>query len=61
MTSLQFDEWQDAGGTPVLRFNAGALQAWNGSAWAAAGAVAPFTVGYLAVAGGGGGGQARGR
>ena len=37
MTSLQFDEWQDAGGTPVLRFEAGVLEAWNGSAWVGAG------------------------
>ena len=42
MTSLQFDEWQDSGGTPVLRFNAGALEVWDGSAWAAASGVAPW-------------------
>ena len=52
MTSLQFDEWQDAGGTPVLRFNAGALQAWNGSSWVGI----PVAVNYVVVAGGGGGG-----
>ena len=53
MTTLQFDEWQDAGGTPVLRFEAGVLEAWDGSAWAAAGVVGT-PVEYLICGGGGG-------
>jgi len=54
MTTLKFDEWQDVGGTPVLRINAGVLEAWDGSAWVPGGI--PLTLEWLVVAGGGGGG-----
>lgn len=46
MTTLQFDEWQDNGGTPVLRINAGALEVWDGAAWTSPG------VGTLEASGG---------
>jgi len=55
MTTLKFDEWQDVGGTPVMRINAGVLEVWDGSAWAGAGR--GFTnVPYLLIGGGGAGG-----
>lgn len=38
----KFDTWQAADGTNVARFNAGALQVWNGTAWVA---TAPFIFG----------------
>ena len=38
MTTLKFDEWQDVGGTPVLRIEAGVLEVWDGAAWGPAGA-----------------------
>ena len=34
MGDLRFNEWQAVDGTPVLRFNAGELQVWDGAAWA---------------------------
>ena len=33
MTTLKFNEWQDVGGNPVMRINAGVLEVWDGSAW----------------------------
>jgi len=33
VTTLKFNEWQDVGGTPVMRINAGVLEVWDGSAW----------------------------
>jgi hypothetical protein len=49
---VRFDEWQDATGTPVLRFNLGVVEVWDGSAWVPAGAP-EFE--YVTVGGGAGG------
>ena len=54
----RFDTWQAADGTNVARFNAGALEVWDGSAWSAPSSV--VEVEYLVIAGGGGGGGGEG-
>jgi len=53
----KFDTWQSSDGTNVARFSGGELQVWDGAAWITAGGVAPYTISYLAIAGGGGGGK----
>lgn len=58
MSSIaRFDTWQAADGTNVARYNAGVLETWTGSAWAAAGGI-DFQ--FVVVAGGGGGGNSFG-
>jgi len=44
MTTLKFDEWQDVGGTPVLRINAGVLEIWDGAEWSEAGGAGPAEI-----------------
>ena len=59
MGDLRFNEWQAVDGTPVLRFNAGELQVWDGAAWGPAGAN-PVAFEYLVIAGGGSGSSGNG-
>lgn len=54
----KFDTWQASDGTNVARFNAGALEVWDGSAWGPTGAIG---FNFLVIAGGGGGGVGDGR